>query len=278
MTNDNNDIGKGNLKENIFNGDVKEEYIVSSLVRGLQILSTFTTERPALKVSDIAEINGFNQATVFRFVYTLEKLGYLVRNEDTKQYRQSVRMLTLALPARAGLAVRHAAVPEMTELSKTVSETVRLTVLDKFEIVNIAVIEFPERLYFRTRIGDRSPAYGAALGKVLLAYQPIETWNQIISQIKFIPHTEQTITDPELFRAELLKTRQQGYAIQDGELIEGLGSIAAPIFDYDNKIVAAIDVSGLSTQVFDENKYDFFVNETVKSAQKISKRLGQTTR
>ena len=277
MANKKKDVGKKKRIEKLFNDDVKEEYIVSSLVRGLQILSTFTSERPALKVSEIAEINGFDQATVFRFVYTLEKLGYLVRNDDTKQYRQSVRMLTLGLPARAGLAVRHAAVPEMTELSKTLSETVRLAVLDKFEIVNIAVIEFPERMYFRTRIGDRSPAYGAALGKALLAYQPMEIWDQIISQIKFIPHTEQTIVDPELFRAELLKTRQQGYAIQDGELIEGLGSIAAPIFDYDNKIIAAIDVSGLSTQVFNENRNDFCVNETVKSARKISEKLGLTS-
>lgn len=274
MTKNKINVGKKNRIENLFNGDVKEEYIVSSLVRGLQILSTFTSERPSLKVSDIAEINGFDQATVFRFVYTLEKLGYLVRNDDTKQYRLSVRMLSLALPARAGLAVRHASVPVMTELSRTVNETIRLAVLDKYEIVNIAVVEFPERLYFRTRIGDRSPAYGAALGKVLLAYQPIETWNQIISQIKFIPHTEQTIVDPELFRTELLKTRQQGYAIQDGELIEGLVSIAAPIFDYDNKIIAAIDVSGLSTQVFGENKKDFFVNETVKAAKNISQKLG----
>jgi DNA-binding MarR family transcriptional regulator len=60
------------------NEEVNENYIVSSLVRGLRILSTFTTKRPSLKVSEIAEINGLDQATVFRFVYTLEKLGYLV--------------------------------------------------------------------------------------------------------------------------------------------------------------------------------------------------------
>jgi DNA-binding IclR family transcriptional regulator len=274
MANINTKIKKRALEENIFNGDVKEEYIVSSLVRGLQILSTFTTEKPALKVSDIAEINGFDQATVFRFVYTLEKLGYLVRDEETKKYRLSVKMLTLSLPARTGLAVRNAALPLMSELSKKVSETVRLAILDKLEIVNIATNEFPDRLYFRTRIGDRSPVFGTALGKVLLAYQPIETWKQLISQIKFIPHTEQTIVDPELFREELLKIRQQGYAIQDGELVEGICSIAAPIFDHDNEITAAIDISGLSTQIFNQNQINFYIDETVKCAQKISEELG----
>ena len=271
-----NGIRKGIMEENIFNGDVKEDYIVSSLVRGLQILSTFTTERPSLKVSEIAEINGLDQATVFRFVYTLEKLGYLVRDEKTKQYRLSVRMLSLSLPARAGLTVRHVALPLMYELSKQVNETVRLAVLDKIETVLIAVAEIPDRIYFRTRIGERAPVYGTALGKVLLAYQPIETWDRIISQLEFIPHTEHTIIDPEFFREELLKVRQQGYATQDGELVFGLGSIAAPIFDYSNEIAAAIDISGLSAQIFDKSKNGYFINETIKFARRISEELGHT--
>lgn len=262
------------MEENIFNGDVKEEYIVSSLVRGLQILSTFTTESPSLKVAEIAEINGLDQATVFRFVYTLEKLGYLVRDEETKRYRQGVRMLTLGLPARDGIAVRHIALPLMMELSKMVSETVRLAVLDKVDTVTIAVAEIPDRIYFRTRIGERSPTHGTALGKVLLAYQPIDTWDRIISKLEFTPYTEQTIIDPVLFRKELLKIRQQGYATQDGELIAGLGSVAAPIFDYSNEITAAIDLSGLSLQIFDKSKNGFFIDEIVKCARRISEEMG----
>lgn len=264
------------MEVNVFDEDVKEDYIVSSLVRGLQILSTFTRERPALKVSEIAEINGLDPATVFRFVYTLEKLGYLVREEETKRYRQSVRMLTIGLPARDGLLVRHVALPLITELSKTVSETIRLAVLDKTEVVNIAVIEFPDRIYYRTRIGDRLPINGTSLGKVLLAYQPVDTWDQIISQLKPAPQTDKTIVDPKLFREELLKVRQQGYAIEDGEHFTGLSSVAAPVFDYHNQITAAIDISGLSAQMFDEGRHEFFVDEVVKCARRISEEMGHT--
>ncbi len=91
--------------------EVKENYIVSSLVRGLKILSAFTVKKPALKVSEIAEMTKLDQATVFRFIYTLEHLGYLIRDEDTKRYHQSVRMLTLALPAREGIPVRESPYP-----------------------------------------------------------------------------------------------------------------------------------------------------------------------
>jgi DNA-binding IclR family transcriptional regulator len=266
---------KAAKRENVFNGEVKDDYIVSSLVRGLRILSTFTIDRPSLKVSEIAEINGLDQATVFRFVYTLEKLGYLIRDEDTKRYRQGVRMLTISLPAREGIAVREIALPLMNELSKATEETIRISVLDGIDTVMIGVVEIPDRIYFRTRIGERLPTYGTALGKVLLAYQPMESWDKIISQFDFSQHTEKTLITPESLRDELLKVRQQGYSIQDGEIIEGLGSIAAPVFNFNNEIVAAIDLSGLSTQIFDKEKNGHFIDEVVKCARRISDRLGQ---
>ena len=254
--------------------DVKENYIVSSLVRGFQILSTFTTKQPSLKVSEIAEMTGLDQATVFRFVYTLEKMGYLVRDEETKRYRQSVRMLTLSLPARSGTVVRDVALPAMFELSKTVNEIVTLAVLDGVEIVTIAIAEIPEKIVFSTPIGHRQPAYCTAAGKILLASQPIETWERLISRIEFVQYTEKTIVDPGLFREELLKARQQGYATQDGELLVSLGSMAAPIIDYHKDIVAAINISGLSVQMLDEERVDNYVNELLNSARIISKQMG----
>lgn len=256
--------------------DLKENYIVSSLVRGLKILSTFTIRTPSLKVSEIAEMTGLDQATVFRFVYTLEYLGYLVRDEETKRYHQSVRMLSLSLPAREGIAVREVALPVMFELSEKINETVKLAVLDGVEIVMVALAEVMDKLVYRTPIGHRSASYCTAQGKALLANQPMENWDRLISMIDFVPRTENTIVDPQKFRQELLKVRNQGYSVQDGELIMGLGSLAAPVFDHGGKVVGAINISGLSIQILHEEKVDYYIDELVKSARTISIKLGYT--
>jgi len=254
--------------------EINENYIVSSLVKGLQILSTFTVTRPVLKASDIVETTGFDQATVFRFLYTLEKMGYLVREEDTKRYHQGVRMLTLSLPARMGNPVREVAIPSMFELSKTVNEVVTLAVLDGVDIVTIAIAEIPEKIMFSTPIGHRSPAYCTSPGKVLLAFQPVETWDRLIARIEFTAYTQNTIVDPRLFREELSTIRQQGYAIQDGELIANLGSMAAPVYDYHKDVVGAISISGLSMHVLHDENTASFISELIRSAQKISLELG----
>lgn len=254
--------------------DVKEDYIVSSLVRGFKILSTFTVAQPALKVSEIAEITGIDQATVYRFVYTLEKMGYLVREKDTKRYRQGVKMLMISLPARSGIAVREAGLPVMIELSQKINETVRMNVLDDVDIVTIAIIQVIDKLVYPTPIGHRMPAYCTAAGKVLLAFQPVESWDKLFAKIDFVPRTMQTITDPQAFREELLKIRQQGYSIQDGELVVGYGSIAAPVFGHDQAIAGAMSISGLSIEVLDQGKIGSFIAELIKSCMNVSMKMG----
>jgi DNA-binding IclR family transcriptional regulator len=183
-------------------------------------------------------------------------------------------MLTLSLPARFGTVVRDVALPIMFELSKAVNEIVTLVVLDGVEIVTIATAEIPEKIVFSTPIGHRQPTYCTAAGKILLASQPMETWDRLISRIEFVPYTEKTIVDPELLREELLKARQQGYATQDGELLVSLGSMAAPIINYHKDIVAAINISGLSVQMFNDESIDNYISELLSSARIISKQMG----
>jgi IclR family pca regulon transcriptional regulator len=254
--------------------DVKENYIVSSLVRGLRILSAFTVKGPALKVSEVAEMTGLDQATVFRFIYTLEHLGYLVRDEDTKRYHQSVRMLTLCLPARASLPVRELALPTMSELSQKIDESVKLAVLDGVDIVMIGVVEILNKMSYKTPIGHRMPAYCTALGKAMLAFQPLDRWDHLISMIEFVPRTKNTITDPDEFRATLLQVRERGYALQNGEFVEGLGSVAAPIFEHGGEVATAVNISGLSTLILDEKKVDGMVSGIIDCARAISAKLG----
>ena len=138
----------------------------------------------------------------------------------------------------------------------------------------IAVKEVFDKMVHRTPIGNRSPGYCTALGKVLLAYQPLKEWDRLIGEIDFIPRTEKTIVDPEKFREELLRIRINGYTCQDGEYIPGLGSIAAPIFDHSGQIVAAINVSGLSVQIVEGEKLAPLLAELQKTSQEISARLG----
>jgi IclR family pca regulon transcriptional regulator len=258
----------------IMERDKRSRYFVNSLARGLQVLAAFTVSEPKLTISDIAEKTGLSQSTVFRLVYTLEKLGYLKRDPDSKRYRQSVRMLTLSLATRTGLSVRGVALPYLEDLSKRINESTKLAVLDEDEIVFIAVFEAPNKLTYRTELGQRSPAYCTALGRVLLAFLPQEKRREIIDVIQFARKTERTITDPEAFRAELERIRTQGYALQDQEFIPGLAALAAPVFGLDGQVEAAISLSMLPSELLHSQNMDTYTRELLDHAERISEALG----
>jgi len=59
-------------------------YYVESLARGLAILSAFSEENPQLSLTDIAQRLKLNKSTTFRLLSTLEHLGYLQRDPQTK--------------------------------------------------------------------------------------------------------------------------------------------------------------------------------------------------
>lgn len=65
----------------------KSRYYVEALSRGLQILEAFSEESPSLSLTKIASSVGLEKSTAFRFVHTLDTLGYLERDPETKQYR-----------------------------------------------------------------------------------------------------------------------------------------------------------------------------------------------
>ena len=70
-------------------------YHIESLARGLSVLSEFSEERPALSLTDISQRLQLNKTTTFRLLCTLESLGYLERDVQTKRYQPALEVLRL---------------------------------------------------------------------------------------------------------------------------------------------------------------------------------------
>ncbi len=257
---------------------IKENYFTNTLSRGLQVLAAFTPQHPSLNISEITEITGLPQSTTFRLVYTLENLGYLIRDRETRKYRHSSRMLAIGISALESLDIREVALPYMQALSKSVNETVKLGILDGVEVVILASVVIPDKLSIPTPIGHRWPVYCSSLGKALLAYQPPDKRDSAIAAIEFKPRTARTIIDPVEFKNHLLMTQARGYSVVEEELIDGMGSIAAPIFDRNGDAVAAIDISTLRFGPDIHHDQERLIRELIRCANQISKSLGYNER
>jgi DNA-binding IclR family transcriptional regulator len=111
------------------------------------------------------------------------------------------------------------------------------------------------------------------VGKTLLAYQGEDLLNQIVQAPGLTRLTAHTITGLPQLRRELERIREQGYALDQEEAVEGLRCVAGPVFNHQGKIVAAFSVAGSATRLTPARVPEIaqLVRET---SQQISYRLG----
>lgn len=214
---------------------------LKTLDRGLRVLAAFTPEQPALTLTELARQVEFDPGTAYRFAYTLEHLGYL-RRDVAGAYHLTARLLQLGRAVQQAGELRSLALPHMVRLAHAVEETVSLAVLDGGEIVVIEQVESPGPVTVRGRLGDRQPAHATAQGKVLLAYLPAPEQRRLLDSMVLIAYSPRTITEPPALQAELRRTLQRGYALNNNEMDAGLRALAVPICEPPGRVVAALSI------------------------------------
>jgi IclR family pca regulon transcriptional regulator len=220
---------------------------VTSLERGLTVLAAFDADRPNLSLSDVARATGLDRSAVRRFLYTLVERGYV--RTDGNLFTLHPPVLKLGNAYLAGLALPEIALPYLAELAEKVQEPVSVAVLDADEIVYIARMPGKRLMAISLTVGSRLPAYATSMGRVLLAGKSDDWIDGFVASASFGILTKNTISDGTLLRAELMRIREQGWAMVDEELEVGLRSIAVPIHDAGGVVIAAMNVSSHVSRV-----------------------------
>ena len=224
-----------------------------SLERGLAILSSFASDRPLVGVSELSRELALSRSTAHRYVATLAKLGYLQQDPDSKRYRLGPRVLDLGFSAINSMDVREISAPHLRQLSDETGYTVNLAILDGTDVVYIercrSARPGQREIDLNLHVGARLPAYCTAMGKAILAFVPDDRLDEIVERIDFAKRGPNTLTSPAAFRAELVKVRALGVAVNDEELAYGLRSIAAPIRSRSGEVLAALNLAVHRTMV-----------------------------
>jgi IclR family pca regulon transcriptional regulator len=214
---------------------------VQSLERGLAVIRAFDAEHRELALSDVARATGLTRAAARRFLLTLVKLGYV--NFADGRFSLRPRVLELGYAYLSSLTLPEVAEPHMEALVAKVNESSSISVLDDLEVVYVVRVPTRRIMSITLSVGTRLPAYATSMGRVLLATLPEDELEERLSRIEIRPLTARTVKDKDELGAILAATRKQGYAATDQELEEGLRSLAVPIRDASDAVVAALNVS-----------------------------------
>jgi IclR family pca regulon transcriptional regulator len=226
--------------------DERGPEFVQSMARGLAVIKAFDETHRELTLSEVAAITGLARAAARRFLLTLAELGY-VRN-DGRMFALTPRVLELGYAYLSSLSLPQIAEPHLERLVAAVQESASVTVLDDTDIVYVARVPTARIMRVTISIGTRFPAYATSMGRVLLAGLDAPQLQAYLERVSMRKITPRTVTDPAALRAELDQVREQGWALVDQELEEGLRSLAAPITDRSGRTIAAANIATHATR------------------------------
>jgi IclR family pca regulon transcriptional regulator len=248
-----------------------------SLERGLAILASFTPERRAIGVRELAQELGMSRTTTHRYVSALAALGYL-RQDSERRYRLALRVTDLGLAAWNAMGLPAHADAAMRRLAERTGRTVCLVVLDGVDALVVHSVRRVQGAEPETTAeqqltpGARGPAYCTSAGKALLAQLPAGPQARLIRRSDLVKRAPNTITTAQALEAELARVRAEGLAVSEDELA-GVCAIAAPIREPDGQTPAALSIAARTSTIAAEQLVERAGGLLIATAELISCRL-----
>lgn len=228
---------------------VQSGYLLPSVDRAIGVLEFLACSKRGFSVSEISRNLALPKSSTFLVLATLVNRGYLQKNAETGKYSFGVNLVKLSRKVLENLELRDVAKPFLNSLMKKTGLTVHLAVLAD----NAAVLV--DRACPRGSnvgadwIGRTLDINCTGVGKALLAFLSEDQFNQLIKSKSFARHNDNTIVTVRGLKRELARVREQGYALDDEEDEIGLRCIGTPIFDAEQRTVAAVSMAGTTEDI-----------------------------
>lgn len=216
---------------------------MSVLERGLDLLDSLADLGDA-GVVELARRVGTDPSQAHRALRVLQQRGYVEQDGGTKRYRLSSRIVEMASSQLKRIDVRMEAQPILRGLAEITTHTAHLAILSRQYAVIIDRAQGASAVSVNIEMGEIAPLHATALGKALLAHLDAPMIDAVLTGIDRTPLTAHTVLSEEELRTRLAEIRTCGYATDDEEAFEGVRCVAAPVFNWADKVVAAIGVSG----------------------------------
>lgn len=222
----------------------------SSVIKVCRIIGEFS-DRKSLGVTDLARRTDLLPSDVHRILSSLKTSGYIVQDPDTKKYQLGLTLMRLGLAALQRSELYEKVHPVLVQLAQEIRATTHFGVFDgrdlRVYLIDDVSVSMEDR--FRTHLGGAERLHSTALGKTIIAHLESRKASYALEKCGMTRSTGRTITDLSVLEKQLKTIRDQGYAVDSEECLEGVSCIGCPVRDSEGEVVGAISTS-MPTQQF----------------------------
>lgn len=244
---------------------------VPALTRAIDILDTIARLGPCSAATLIDEL-GIPKSTAYLLLGELRRQRFLSLDSQDN-YCLWTRLVELAGHAVSRMDLREMARPRLTQLMDESGLLCHLGIIDNGSAYYILKIESLATISVRSHEGKSLSLSRSGIGKCLLAWQPDRVQETIIASLDWERVTPTTLTSAQQMRDELARIRARGWSFDNGEDYPDVRCVAAPVFNANNDLTAAISVVGTRLQINEDNR-DYLAGKAIACAKDISRLLG----
>lgn len=250
-------------------------YSVPPVIRAIAVLRYIAAGNRCRGMSKASKALGINRTTMIRLIATLRDEGMIEEIADGGGYRLGTGLIALAYEALNERGVVQVSRPFLVDLVRELNLSSHLGVLEGREIVYLVRQTPNSHLASNVREGTHLPAHATTIGRILLAQMPREALHALYGNIELPAFTAKTRTTLPELEAQLAEDRARGIAWSMANFEPEIGSAAVPVYDYQGKAVAAINVTGHAS-VFEQSNPQLPQIERAlrEAARGISEALG----
>lgn len=246
---------------------------MASLERGLDVLEYIAARRSPCSLDHISAALSIPRTSCYRILKTLHAKGYIQLAETIgreQKWELTYKLCIFADLIEEEMSLRTLARPFMKELADAVDLFVQLGIISNNKVLYIDDVKRSKVLRVYAPKWSYLELHACAAGLAMAAYLPQNQLEEIIREEGLARKTSKTITSEAELYAVLEEVRKRGYSIDDEYYANGIKCVAAPIFNYSGKCVAAVGVTGHSDEF---SELERIIEKVQECADKISRRM-----
>ncbi len=251
----------------------KSNYIIQSVAHAFDVLEQFSKNVDEIGVTELSKRLKLHKNNVFRLLATLEARGYIEQNKVTENYRLGLKCLQLGQSFVRQMGLLAQARAALEQLAQSAGESAFVAVRKGAGIVPLDFIEPSRPVRVVSFLGVILPAHCTAAGKTYLAFEPEGDLAQAPA-LSLPSYTGKTITDPKVLSEQIKEIVEIGYAVEHGEFMEEVSSIAVPVRDYTRTLVGVLAVTGPTHRLGSDRIKKDIIPLILSSGSELSRRLG----
>ncbi len=224
------------------------------------------------KVGQLAKTIGLTMSTTHRIVASLERHGLIAKEESTKRYRLGLTFFVLGSRAADASGLRKIGHPSVLNIAAKTGDTAFLMAHNGF---NAVCIDRQQGNYvidsLSGGVGGQIPLGVGPASQAILAHLDSESIDAVLKANTSIYRRYAGLSSTKI-RSRLSDIRDQGYAIDDGELVDGISALSVAIRPEGYEVTGSLAVNMTSARLTKKRQVEL-IELLNQEARKIEARI-----